>query len=236
MLFEGAFRLICAHPSENLSKSRSPVSRDSTEPIEQDFTYKLTGFSHVSRHLEILNLMVRDIEALIIPREDYLKKLKLGLSKITSSLDPDAANEEKEDDNTMHPGMLYIINDILYGPILTAQMLLPTLISILPTNKLQTEAHPDLNHVLNIHKCVEQLKISVTTMLSGIKEYLEHQSRNNFYYNLASTYISNPRFQEFSRSLPSDIFDNILTAITLNHGDELKKTMEFITILENMVI
>ncbi|CAG9335396.1 unnamed protein product [Blepharisma stoltei] len=235
MIFEGAFRLICAHPSDNYSRTRSPTSRENNEYAEQDFTYKLTAFPHVSRHAEVLNLMLKDIESLIIPKEDYLKKLKLGLSKISSSLDADVGNEDNaENDDIMHPGMIYIINDVLHGPLLTVKMLMPSLISTLPSKQLPNDPHPDLNHVLNIHKCIEQLGTETNALLSKIKDYLDQQTRMSYWEQLGNTYLSTTGFQQYTSMLPPDTFRKILQNISTNHLEELKTTIEFISLLENI--
>ena len=224
MLFEGAFRLINAHPQND------EASKDPKEP-EYEFTFLLTSYPHVIRHFEILNLMLKDMETLLIPREDYLKNLKLGLSKINTSLDEDQKVEEEEEDLSCHPGMLGVIRDFLVGPMATSLMLGCSLAALAPNKQIHPE---DYNHVLTLKKIIQDFNLMLSSMLSNIREYLEIQLKSSFYENLARLHAASKEFKMFTASIHPSFAEKTIGNISKNHLEEVKALMELVRILSEV--
>lgn len=217
MLFEGAFRMINAHPQNEES------AKESKEP-EFEFTFLLTSYPHVIRHLEILNLMLKDMETLMIPREDYLKNLKLSLSKINTSLDDDQKVEEEEEDLNCHPGMLGVIKEFMAGPLLTSLMLNISLTALCPTKQVAPE---DYGHVQNIKRIVMEFNSILVNTMNVIKEYLEIQLRGCFYEQLARSYAASKEFKAAGNFLGHHV-EATINGISKNHTDEVKAMIDMI--------
>ena len=221
MLFEGAFRLINAHPSNE------EASKEPKEP-EYEFTFLLTSYPHVLRHFEILNLMLKDMETLMIPREDYLKNLKLGLSKINTSLDEDQKVEEEEEDLSCFPGMLAVIREFLLGPMASSLMLNCSFSALAPTKQI----HPDdYNLVNNLKKIIQDFNVLLAQILNNVRDYLEIQMKKSFYEGLARAHIASKEFRQFSTVFNHNFVEFTVEEIAKNHCDEVRQLLDLVRIL-----
>ena len=218
MLFEGAFRLLNAHP-QNEEVSKEPKEQ------EYEFTFLLTSYPHVIRHFEILNLMLKDMENQMIPREDYLKNLKLGLSKINTSLDEDQKVEEEEEDLNCYSGMLFIIKEFMNGPLLTSLMLNISFASLSPTKQINPE---DYNHVQNLRRIIQEFNVMLGNIINSLKEYLEIQIKGSFYEQLARSHCASKEFKAFSEFLLGNVVEKTIGDISKNHVEELRAMIELI--------
>lgn len=224
MLFEGAFRLINAH-SQNEEASKEP-----REP-EYEFTFLLTSYPHVIRHFEILNLMLKDMETLMIPREDYLKNLKLGLSKINTSLDEDQKVEEEEEDLSCYPGMLGVLRDFMCGPLLMSLMLNVSFASLAPTKQVSPD---DYNHIQNLRKIIHEFNLMLGAMMITIKDYLDIQMKGCFYEQTARAYASGHEVRAFSGVIPHNVVESTIGDIAKNHAEEIKALIELVSYLHGI--
>ena len=224
MLFEGAFRLINAH-SQN-----EEVSKEPREP-EYEFTFLLTSYPHVIRHFEILNLMLKDMETLMIPREDYLKNLKMGLSKINTSLDEDQKVEEEEEDLNCHPGMLDIIKEFMTGPLLTSLMLNIPFAALSPTKQISPE---DYAHVQNLRRIIQEFNVMLESLMNNIKEYLDIQLKGCFYENIARGYANSRELKAVTNILNNSVIELTIEEIVKNHQDQLKAMIDMAKYLYDM--
>ena len=218
MLFEGAFRLLNAH-SQNEEPSKEP-----REP-EYEFTFLLTSYPHVIRHFEILNLMLKDMEALMIPREDYLKNLKLGLSKINTSLDEDQKVEEEEEDLNCHPGMLDVIKEFMTGPLVSSLMLNVSFAALAPTKQISPE---DYGHVLNLKRIIGEFNVMITNIIMNIKVYLEIQLKGCFYETIANGYANMKEFKATAQILHHSTIQAAIGDIAKNHQDQVRTMIDMI--------
>lgn len=224
MLFEGAFRLINAHPQND------EASKEAKEP-EYEFTFLLTSYPHVIRHFEILNLMLKDMETMLVPREDYLKNLKLGLSKINTSLDEDQKVEEEEEDLSCHPGMLGVIRDFLVGPMSTSLMLACSLSALAPTKQIHPE---DYNHVLTLKKIIQDFNLMLGAMLFTIRAYLDIQLKGSFYENLARTHAASKEYKQCTGPIHQNFTEKTIQDIAKNHNEEVKALIELVRVLSEV--
>lgn len=216
MLFEGAFRLINAH-SQNEEPGKEP-----REP-EYEFTFLLTSYPHVIRHFEILNLMLKDMEGLLIPREDYLKNLKLGLSKINTSLDDDQKVEEEEEDLNCHPGMLDVITEFMTGPLVMSLMLNVSFAALAPTKQISPD---DYSHVQNLKRIIQEFNVMLGNLLVNIKEYLEIQMRGCFYENLAKVYVGMKEIRATIQFLHHSNISANIENLMKNHLEQVKSMID----------
>lgn len=171
------------------------------------------------------------METLLIPREDYLKNLKLGLSKINTSLDEDQKVEEEEEDLSCHPGMLGVIRDFLVGPMATSLMLGCSLAALAPNKQIHPE---DYNHVLTLKKIIQDFNLMLSSMLSNIREYLEIQLKSSFYENLARLHAASKEFKMFTASIHPSFAEKTIGNISKNHLEEVKALMELVRILSEV--
>lgn len=217
MLFEGSFRLIYSNTvklDEHRKQSKDPsrqASRNSRmfntfdRAPEDDITDKLCNFQHIERHFVILNIMMRDITNSIIPKEDYLKKLQIGLNKIHVPDDESKEIEDEEDSSTIetiYPGMLKVISDFLHGPVMYSILLFTTWINNLPeklpTSQMVTRSMVNEQEALeNTRSVIKDYIHNMYTMLTELYSYLEGQKNSSYLEKKAKDYMKHPVFKYY---------------------------------------
>jgi hypothetical protein len=172
--------------------------------------------------------MLKDMETLMIPREDYLKNLKMGLSKINTSLDEDQKVEEEEEDLSCYPGMLSVIRDFLNGPLSSSLMLNCSFSALAPTKQM----HPDdYNLVNNLKKIIQDFNVLLAQILNNIREYLEIQMKKSFFEGLARTHASSKEFRQFSTGFQQQHVESTIQEIIHNHQEEVRNLLELVRVL-----
>ena len=207
MLFEAGFRLL------NLN------FYEGKQDLNQDLTLVLTNHSHVKRHLEVLEVMLRDLVSFVIPKEDNYSAFKV------------LEETEEDEEEPLVPGVFGIVKEFIIGPYIMSLRVSRVFHKMLP----KTEEEKEQTFVEEIKTTIGLFEEQLKQVHKKLKKFLESQITRSYVGDKWRRDLESESFKKYSSLIAPHILEFTVNEAALNHQADVKALISLVNTLSSLI-